>query len=293
MSSTLKTVSGGVTLSLGLFNVTVNVAGALEPVPTNTTVCNGGPANAHIAQKISTHIACPSCGPIERSSTRRAREVGDNLIVLDESALESFAADATPFKKAMTLTGHPAPAVEIGTTTGDKLYYLIPLKGPQERAYAVLTALIRNHPEYAFCTRWAPRSKVGMYRVTTRDVPDGPAVMVMQERLPADRIKAAPDLPVEADEQLLTLAETVLRQGRKTLVTPYVAADYADDTEDKVAGLLDGAQESVPGVDATLAALQAMVAQTKRVRPPRPRRAADNTPDTSPDPDAAPMDAVA
>jgi len=258
-------LSSNVSLAFGLFNVTVNVAGALEPAPKNVTVCTGDATEAHDPQQIHTTIQCPACGEVPRGSTHSAREVAGGLILLSQETNAAIAANAEPFKKRIELAGHPSPEVEVETITGDKLYYLLPAPG-QERGYAVMAALLGNHPEVAFCARWAPRSKVGMFRVTTRG-----DVLVMQERLPADRVKAAPLVPAEPDTQLLGLAEQVLKQGRKTLITRYDPAAYADTSEAAIADVVANGTPAQPSVDHALAALQQMA---EAVKPTRRRKAA-------------------
>lgn len=267
-ASAPRTLSSNVSLAFGLFNVTVNVAGALEPPPKNVTVCTGDAAVPHDPEQIHTSIQCTTCGEVPRGSTHSAREVAGGLILLSPETHAAIGAEAEPFKKRIELAGHPSPQVEVETITGDKLYYLLPAPG-QERAYAVMAALLGNHPEVAFCARWAPRSKVGMFRVTTRG-----DVLVMQERLPADRVKAAPAVPGEADEALLALAEKVLTQGRKTLVTRFEPAAYADTSQAAIADVVANGTPAQPSVDHTLEALRKMAEETKRRRP---RKAAGET----------------
>jgi len=266
-ASTLRTLSSNVSLAFGLFNVTVNVAGALEPAPKNVTVCTGDTTEAHEPQQIHTATQCPTCGEVPRGSTHSARESGGGLVLLSPETNAAIAADAEPFKKRIELAGHPSPEVEVETITGEKLYYLLPAAG-QERAYAVMAALLGNHPEVAFCARWAPRSKVGMFRVTTRG-----SVLVMQERLPADRVKAAPQVPAEPDIALLTLAEQVLKQGRKTLVTKFDPAAYADTSEAAIADVVANGTPAQPSVDHTLEALRAMAEAVKPARRTRKPKA--------------------
>ncbi len=262
MPTTGSTIRSGVSVQFGLLNITVSVTGALVTETGNRTVCCAG----HDPVRISQRLYCPSCDDnVEARTLGRAREVGEHLVVLPD-----FGTGAEEFAKTMALTPHPAPQVETGTISGDKVYYLVPAKG-HEKAYAVLAAFIETHPELAFCTRWAPRSRTGMFRIGVRHDKNSPAVLTLHERRPAALMRAVPELSAEPDLALVAMLDKALASNRRTLVSAFDASAYLDDTEERIQAYLSSVEApAAQPVEPLLAALEAMTKRPRRARKPKP-----------------------
>jgi non-homologous end joining protein Ku len=264
----VSVIRSGVTVQFGLLSITTSVLGAVIPEPTNRTVCEGAKGMpAHDPTRISMPLTCPHCKVISAEDTKKAREVGDDLVVIDEAALAKIK-DSTPFQRTMTLRPHPASQVDLGTVSDGKVYYLEPKAG-SERAYAVLAAFLGAHDDLAFCTQWAPRSKVGMFRLAVVTPKGGNPVLAMHGRMAANRLREAPELPVEADPNLVEMLEKALRIGRKSLVTSFIVDDYMDDAEEQIAALLALSTPARHSKDSTVAALEEMLKAARKPRAPR------------------------
>ncbi len=267
----MSVIRSGVTVQFGLLSISTAVHGAVAPEPSNRTVCTGH--GSHEPVRVTMPITCPQCGRIDVHDTHKAREVGDRLIVLDDAALAKIK-DSSPYQKTMALRPHPAAQVDLGTIPDGKVYYLAPQAG-SERPYAVLAAFLAKHEELAFCTQWAPRTRVGMFRVAAITPAGKQPVLALHGRMAANRLREAPELPTEADATLLEMLERTMQAGRKQLITAFEVNEYLDDTEEQIAALLQLVPE-VPKADATADALARMLAEVKpkRVRKPRAKLAA-------------------
>ncbi len=254
----------GVTVQFGLLSIPTSVQTAVEPEPANRTVCLGG--GTHDPVRITMPITCPECGPVKPYQTTKAREVGDRLVPIGDLLSKR---DVTAYAQSMALAAHPAGQVDLGTINGEHVYYLVPMRGA-EHAYAALTAFVDAHPELAFVTQWAPRSRVGLFRLGVTHQKGKQPVLTMFERLAVSRLRAAPELPVEADTELVTLLEKALKANRRTLVSAFKPEAYLDDTEDQIqAALASLAPVDEPRTDPTLVALTQMAQRPARARKPK------------------------
>lgn len=265
-------VRTGVNLQFGILSTTVSVDAALEQETSNRTVCCGPKDHPHPVVRITQPTTCEHCGPIRADQTMKAREVGDQLVVLDPQAL-ALIKDVSAFTQQMVIAPHPADEVELHTVPGEKVYYLNPGRS-HESNYVVLAQLILDHPEIAFLVRWAPRSRVSVFKLSAMQGEAGP-VLVLFERISAGRVRSAPVIRAEVDAVKLQLAEQALTMNRRAMVQRFDPNAYLDDTEDRIQELL---AQAVPaqqsgGVDVGLLQLQQMVEQARAAAPkPRARR---------------------
>ncbi len=265
-----------VNLTFGILATTVSVDGALESITSNRTVCIGPSNGRHPAVRITQPITCEHCGVVHTNEApdqiRKAREVGDNLVVLDPEQL-AIIKDVSEFTHNMSINPHPAEQVEMNSVPGEKVYYLVPARN-HEGNYVVLAQLVMNHPEIAFMVRWAARTRVSVYRLSAALGEAGP-VLVLFERIASGRVRTAPVVRAEVDSQKLALAEQVLTMNRRAMVTAFDPDAYLDDTETRIQELLARSEHAVTattGEDAGLLALQQMVQEAKAKAPTRRRK---------------------
>lgn len=225
----MANVASNVALSFGLITASVSVQAALDPKTKtgNVMVCDAG----HEPLQIRQPRVCDQCGEVPFQQLKKARPVDGGLVLLEKEDLAEAASDATAFKKRAGVTAHPAEQVQIQTSTGEKLYYLVPDKG-HEQAYSTLRALVRNHPELAFVTQWTPRSALGQFQLIVHD-----DVLAFQERTEAGaNLRPAPVVSAEENEALVGLAEQVLSLPGS--VSEYDPATYRDHFEERIAALI-------------------------------------------------------
>ncbi len=285
MSTPMKTIRSGVMITFGSIALPVNVASARDSTKRegNRTVCTGGlptqdgRTDTHDPVAIKHQRHCETCAvEVPEHKVQYARPVGDRLVVIDRAALAA-ASKAEQYTRNVTLAAHPAPQVELGTMAAEKVYYLLPTPGA-ELAYAELAGFIASQPELAFVGRYAPRTAVGLYRLTTIDVPKAQPVLVLVERVLSDELRAAPVLTVVPREGRVEMATRLLKANRRALVSKFVPAAYADDTEAAVAQVVAAAAglQSVPvapvEADPMLEALQAHLDAQGGKKAPRKRR---------------------
>lgn len=234
----------GVAFSVGLVTASCSINGAVEPKVSNVTVCTGtDPNNPHDPSRISQRNVCSTCGEVPYTSLRKAREVGDGLVLLTAEEITTAKGDADKFKVQVALTPHPAATVYARTAPGEKAYYVTPDPG-HETTYAVLMHMIQSAPELAFVGQWTPRSNAAQFRVIVRD-----GCLMMTELVREQSLKAAPAITAEAPEALLKQAEQVL--ALPGVVTDYDPETYADRYEENIQALL--ATKQVVGTSTTAA----------------------------------------
>lgn len=236
--TTTRFVAKGVALSLGLLTASVKLSSAVASKPqseSNVTVCDTG----HPARRIRAPRVCDECGgEVPFQQLKRARPVEGGLVVLEEEDLAELKEDVERFKARAAITAHPAEQVALLTGVGDKMYFLHPERG-HEAAYATFVALMEASPELAFVTQWTPRSAVSHFQVHARD-----GALLFQERTRAGTLREAPELELERDEELIELAEQMLKRA----VSDYDPATYADGAEEKLAKII-ASKEVVPAAD--------------------------------------------
>lgn len=274
----MATVASGVSLSFGLLSCTVSMTSAVEAKVSNTNVCTGV-GSEHAITKTSLTTSCPTCGPLAHTDIKKARKVGDGYVLLTDEDLAEVAGDpeqAARLKKTASLTAHPAEGIDIKTVPGEKLYYLTPATG-SEPAYATLYTLVERHPELVFLAQWTPRSKSATFALKAFQ-----GALCFQERERAENIRQAPEVPTEAPEALVAMAEQVLTLPG--LIVDYDPATYADTFEQKIAEIVatktptslivPDAPEGAPATTGNaMEALQAMLAAQEPAKPARKPRA--------------------
>lgn len=229
----MANVASGVALSFGLLSCTVAMASAVEKAPGNSQVCTGV-GKEHAITKVYQQNRCPECGDIAHTDIKKAREVGDGYVLITEEDFATIAgdeADQKRRKKTAALSAHPAGPVDLATTGGEKLYFLLPAPG-SEPAYSTLFALVEKHPELVFLAQWTPRSKSATFALKAFQ-----GVLCFQERVRAENIRQVPDVATDAaPEALLEMAEKVL--AMPGLITDYDPASYADDYEKRLGEII-------------------------------------------------------
>lgn len=269
----MSALKKGVAFSVGLVTASCSINGAVEKAAGNTTVCCGsgldpasGNARSHDPVPLAQVRRCTTCGDVAYADIRKARQVGDGLVLLDEAEIAEAKGDADAYKTRVALTPHPAATVYARTAPGEKAYYITPDPG-HEVPYALLRDMIRNHPEFAFVGQWTPRSNASQFRLIVRD-----DCLMMTELVREQSVKAAPVVTAEAPEAMLAMAEQIL--ALPGVVTDYDPETYADRYEDNIQALLATkevvasggtpaapAKPSLPaGQAAAMAQLEAMLA---------------------------------
>lgn len=220
----------GVAFSVGLVTANCSINGAVEKAAGNVTVCCGDDANPHDPQRISQVRRCADCGDVAYTQLKKAREVGDGLVLLEAEEIIEAKSDAEAFKTRAAMTPHPASEVYALTAPGEKVYYVTPDPG-NEVPYDILRTMIGNHPELAFVCQWTARSNASLFRVTLHK-----GVLCMTELVRPQSLKPVPQIEVEAPEAMKVMAEQVLQLPN--VVTDFDPDSYADTYEDRIQALL-------------------------------------------------------
>lgn len=269
-----RSIASGVALQFGLISASVSMTSALDKAAAtsgNVQVCDAG----HDARRISQPKVCPECGEVPFQQLKKARPVEGGLVVLEEEDLVELSKDAERFKKAASVSAHPAEQVEVLTTAGEKMYFLTPDKG-HEAGYAALLGLVDAHPDLAFMTQWTPRSASAQFRLRSYK-----GALVFQERTRAGTVRDAPDVTLGDNSALIAMAEQFL--AMPGLIVDYDPETYADKTEERLAAILAtkevvavaGEQVSTvtpEAVDDLMAKLQAHLAAAAPETPARPAK---------------------
>jgi non-homologous end joining protein Ku len=274
----MSALKKGVAFSVGLITVACSINGAVEKAAGNVTVCCGTDPTKpdHDPIRISQVKRCTDCGDVPFDKIRKAREVGDGLVLITDDDITDAKGNADAYKTACALTPHPAATVYARTAPGEKAYYVTPDPG-HEVAYDVLRTMIGSHPELAFVGQWTPRSNASQFRVIVRD-----GCLMMTELVREQAIKSAPVVTAEAPEAMLAMAELVL--ALPNVVTDYDPETYADHYEDNIQALLATKQVVSAGGTATTtattpsipasqqAAMAALEAMLAAAAPPAPKK---------------------
>lgn len=245
-----------VTLTLGLISVPIAVHTAIDDDKDTTlnTLCTVN----HPATKCKASLTCPTCGNSDRSSFVKGRDNGDGTFTVVNSEQIEGITPSNAEKHTMPLTTHPAEDVAHRTLPAGKVYYLAgEIAGG---SYPLLVEVVKRHPEIAFCTMWAPRSRVAMYRLGAF----GDA-LTLTELVWPEKVRQAPVCEDELDERMIPLAEQFIEQ----LKEPFDPEHYKDRRTETLREFLAQA-ETVAGTEAEeaptaaapsdlLAALQAAV----------------------------------
>lgn len=257
----ITTVAKDVNLSFGLLNVIVSMTSAVDKLTTgNTMVCDSG----HDVTPLKMERCCPTCDrQVPYDEVKKARKVGDKYVLVEAADLEAAAVDLPDparLKKSASIDVHNAVDIDVQTSVGEKLYYLIPAAG-SEAAYSTLYRLAAEHPEYAFLTQWTPRTKSSVFALRAFN-----GALCLQERVRASAIRTAPEVPTVPDTSLYQMAEALLRMDG--VVKPFDPTLYEDPYEARLTEILN-AKEGVtmaasPNEEATPVAAQANVADALR-----------------------------
>ncbi len=227
MQELTAATSKGVTLSLGLLNVQVNVHGAVGADESRSMhhACIGTPdSGPHDPTQTRQHLVCPQCGNNDRTTLVKARDAGGQLVVIPPDVLVEDKAAADKFKGILGLTVHPAAEVSSVLMPSGKSYYLdLPAKNRPDgaiEAYNVLVALIKARPNLAFMTKFALRTAISIFRLEV----SGEGTLILRQMADASLVRRAPQIPVlEIPDASVEAAASMLGDSR---VTPFVAAEH-------------------------------------------------------------------
>lgn len=266
MAMTGNSVRKGVSLQLGLISIPVDVYSTLltaeEKEAQTNTVCVGtgdhnfeavrkgkdeckhckfpeeGHAVLHDPCRTKDTRACPVCDNKDKSTFKKGKPVGTDFVVVTQEELDAVAGLDDTVTKRMVLTMHPAADVEDKSIDAGKSYYLDPALGAD--GYLTVVDMLERFPQKAFLTEWAPRTKVGWYRLTLHNG----ALMLRQLVRPED-VKEAPVVTGTLNPAYTPMIDQLV----ETLTTPFDPADFADTRRKKVIEYLSQ-QSSVAGAPA-------------------------------------------
>lgn len=230
----MSSIRAGVVVRFGLIQFPVSVDSAIDDKdgPSFSTLCDGTMSGkSHAPVRIKQKYGCPTCaveGGIK--DFLKGKDRGDGTyVVVPQSEIDAAAA-SDDLTKFMSLAAYHATEVDASTTRAGKVYYLTP-NGATE-AYPVMRDFIVAHPEWAFVTKWAPRSVPHMYRLDVLN----DAITLVELAWP-DAIKPAPQVKGDYDDDWLTQLEifvnsnaahafdpTAFRDTRAEMLDAYIAS---------------------------------------------------------------------
>lgn len=242
----MAAIKSNILIKIGpFFGVPVSVLSATEDeakAQSLSTLCEGIAGNklhpAHSPNKIKQALKCPTCENDDRTTFIKGREKADGTFAIIGDAELEAVGEAVPadVKDSITLTSHPAEQVLEHTLTSGKVYYLGPGKGGED-AYPLLVEMLRERPNLAFCTVWAPRSSPSMYRLGVY----GDVLTLNQLAWPAS-VKQAPSVKTAADPKMVAMALTLADQ----LTADFDPESFKNTRAETLAAFV-AAAEGVPG----------------------------------------------
>lgn len=222
-------IRSGVALKFGLLPVNVDVVSAIErpKAVSFKTLCT----NNHDPHPISSIYTCQDCGNTDKSSFVKGQQVDKNTYAVVDADQLKVAAEIDPaLQTEMPLTVHPTEQVDQHTIEGGNVYFLAPSKGA-DTAYALMLELLRQHPERAFVTVWAPRTVPSMYRLGVFN-----NALVLTELAWPEHVAVAPNVTTAPSEQEVALGEQLLTMA----TADFDAATYRDTRTERLAAIAAG-----------------------------------------------------
>lgn len=219
-------IRANVPIKLGPFvSIPVTIETAVEKEESLHTVCVAG----HEPTRIKQSIACPTCQATE--GFKKGKPEGSGYIIRDADDLKDAGKADDSIKDTLTITAHNLDDVLQHTLPGDTVYYLSPGKGAAD-AYAVLHAIVANHPELALVTEFAPKSKAAMWRLGLFG-----NVLTLNKHVWPEDVRQTPAIPaVDVDSKMVEMGDTLLEQ----LFQEFDPAAYRDTAKAARAELLAG-----------------------------------------------------
>ena len=227
----------------------------------------GKPAHDPVA--ITAPKTCAKCGTIaDYASLKKGRPAGDGFVVLEQTEVADARSHDALHKGKVQLTPVEAEDFFGNTAQGEKLY-VVHVEPAAADQYAMLVAAVESHPELAWISQYAPRTRAGLFVARVRE-----GVLLLEERVRHENLKALPAAQGTADPTTLGLLEKAL----PSLVGKFDPANYADKFAEQINALVASKQATaagaVPQVATPVAAppgsagdllskLQALAAQSK------------------------------
>jgi hypothetical protein len=249
-----RAVLSGVRVSFGIINAMVDL------VPVQQSKATRAKSN------ISTTSLCPTCkgdeplksqlwcehghGPFIASDARKAVTVEGELKPTTTEEVAAAKAPSIPEKQA-ELSVFEAVEVEAATMPGGNMFRL---RSDPTTTYGLLLKLVDDR-SVAFLCEMVVKGKTCLYRAVAQN-----GTIVLTELVRPERILPHEPIEVEVDEQVLANG----RRLTQALIQPFVAGDWADERQVRLAGI--GGAEAEPDeardadVKAATADLVAMLA---------------------------------
>jgi non-homologous end joining protein Ku len=201
-----------VTLQLAeVVSTLIDVEAAVSTPESLHTVCDAG----HDPIRVRQSVACPTCQAADRHGFASARELADGTLVLVPA--DTLAPVAPELKERIALSVHRADDVTL--LAAGNVYHL-KARASTDTAYALIAQLVATRPDLAFLAQWAPRSRVGLYRLGVAR-----GVLTLTALARPEQMRAAPAAPsLPAASPLLAAVEAFADAA----CTPFNEADYID-----------------------------------------------------------------
>lgn len=232
-------------IQLGVLSVIVDLDSAVASVPSLSTVCEGPLGGTpHILTAIKQETKCPDCGNEDKATMKKAKKVGKQFIPIDAEEVAQAKADSIgQTAAAIHLLVHPAEEVHLQTVHSGGAYAVKASNQGMVEAVGLLTRHIKEHPELAFTTLFAPSGRVNFYELVVFG-----DTLVLEQRCRTEDMKIVQQ-PL-ADENRVNLA--MLDQFLPTLVAAYDVSLYQDQYLQKLETIL-ASKVAVDGVQSVAA----------------------------------------
>lgn len=227
-----------ITLNYSLMSVACKYEKATVTEEAMKNLCLGQPGKpAHDATPLTQPKTCATCGPVvDFTVIKKGVKQGSTYAILEQTEVaEVKQQNVDAYKGKIDIVQVPSTDFLANTGVGKSINYVTPAAG-SEGHYALLAKLIEEHPERAFVGLFTPRSRVGLYRLTTHK-----GVIVMEERTREQNMKPVPEVDDEVNQPMFDLLEATMDK----LDTPYDPDAFEDKYAVAVAELAIQAQDSV------------------------------------------------
>ena len=227
-----------ITINYGLLSVACKYEPAVVKDEGMKNLCVGQPGQApHDAAPLTMPKTCAHCGPItDFTVIKKGIKTGSTYAIVDQQDVaDAKKQNVDLYKHKLDLVPVPASDFLLATGTGKSISYVTPAQGSEDH-YALLAKLVEEHPERAFVGQYTPVSKVGQYRLTTRQ-----GVLVLEERTREQSMKPVPAVSGTVNEPMYDLLEATLDK----MDQPYDPDTFEDKYAVAIAEMAMQAQDSV------------------------------------------------
>ena len=207
----------GVMMTLGMFTFPVNVETALEG--TSAVSLNTLCTNEHGPAQVRQNLACPVCKNDDKTTFVKGKDKGaGRFAVIPDEKIEALKLGDSD-KNNLAIATHPAADIA-RLLPGDKVYFLVPSSPSAGETYALVAALIDLRPDLIFLTRWAVRTAMAMYQLTTFE-----GRLCLKQVAWPTAVRALPEVPTVYDKDMLPLVSKLA----DAVCKPFQPTDYVDD----------------------------------------------------------------